>query len=71
MKKRDVTILIESLIKSDNQRKVHIILNNRRFYNGVIVNYEDDDTLSFVDSKLGYINILFSQIINVEPYIEK
>lgn len=71
MRRQDIIILIEGVLKDDKKRKCHVVLSTGRFYNGVIVNYEDDESLSFVDDKLGYMNILFSQIINVEPFIRR
>ena len=74
MKRKNLIIVLESLILTDKKRKIHIMTfseNNYKFYNGVIVNYEDTDSLSIVDNKLGYINIPYSMIINIEPYREK
>ena len=59
---------IISIIKGMDKKKVHISLNNRRFYNGVVLEF-DEECLSFVEDKLGYINILYSMIINVEPFV--
>ena len=68
MRRKDIVILIERTLFEDKKKKCHITLNNRRFHNGTVVDYSGKDTFSFVDDKLGYINILFSQVINVEPY---
>ena len=77
MKRRDIVILIEGILKEDKRRKIHLTISIGivhkfyKFYNGIIINYDDKDSLSFVDDKLGYINILYSQLVNIEPFIEK
>jgi len=71
MNRKDILILIESLVKNNPNKKVQIELLNRKFYIGKIVNYENEECISFIDNKLGYINILYSQILDVEPLIEK
>ena len=71
MIRKEILILIDGILKENKKRKVHIVLSTGRFYNGFVVNYSDEESLSFVDDKLGYINILYSQILNVEPFVEK
>ena len=71
MQRNEVILILEGLLKIDNKRKLHLSLNTRRFYNGFVTVYDDEDTLSFLDDKLGYITILYSQIINIEPMVEK
>ena len=68
MKKEDIILLTKKL---DKNKLVHITLETKRFYNGIIMSFEDDDMLSFNDIKLGYLDILYSQIIAIEPYKEK
>jgi len=71
MLRNEVTLIIDNLLKDNKKRKIHISLNNRRFYNGFILNRDDEDTISFIDDKLGYIPVLYSQIVNIEPMIER
>ena len=71
MQRDDVILIIEKLLKKNKKKKFHISLNNRRFYNGLILNFDDEETLSFVDDKIGYIYIIYSHIINIEPMKEK
>jgi len=71
MQRNEIKIILDGLLKDNKKRNIHISLSNRRFYNGVVLNYEDDKSLSFEDNKLGYITILYSSIINIEPEKEK
>jgi hypothetical protein len=73
MKRKDIILIIEGLLKENKKQKLHITIysNFYKFYNGFIVNYEDEDTISFIDDKLGYMIIPYSQIVNVEPFVEK
>jgi len=71
MQRHEIVLIIEGLLKNKKKRKLHISLNSGRFYNGIVMNYEDEDCLSFNDNKLGYITLLFSQIINIEPMVER
>lgn len=67
MKRQECIFILQGILKENKKRKLHISMQNRRFYNGIIMSYEDEETLSLIDEKLGYINILYSQIINIEP----
>lgn len=74
MKRKEIILIIEGLLFENIKRKFHITIrqgDRYKFYNGFVINYRDEDTLSFNDDKLGYIIIPYSQIINVEPFIEK
>ena len=71
MQRNEVILILNGLLKKNKKRKLHLSLSTRRFYNGFIITYEDEDTLSFLDDKLGYITILYSQIINIEPMVER
>ena len=71
MNRNDVILIIKSLTTSNTRRKLHISLNTRRFYNGFILSYKNKDFLDLYDDKLGHIPILYSQILNIEPNIEK
>ncbi len=71
MLRKEVILIIENLLKNNKKQKIHISLDNRRFYNGLILSYEDEETLSFIDNKIGYIPIIYSHIINIEPMKEK
>ncbi len=59
-------LLIEKLQKGDSKKKLHISCNTGRFYNGIVNNYDDDDTLIFEDDVLSLYPILYSLIINIE-----
>lgn len=67
MLRKDVILIIKSLLKEDKKRRLHISLSTKRFYNGIIIDYKNKDTLSFDDDMLGEYPILYSLIINVEP----
>jgi len=71
MQRNEVVLILNGLLKKNKKRKLHLSLSTRRFYNGIVIVYEDEDTLSFLDDKLGYITILYSQIINIEPMVER
>ena len=71
MQRNEVILILNGLLKKNKKRKLHLSLSTRRFYNGIVTVYEDEDTLSFFDDKLGYITILYSQIINIEPMVER
>ena len=71
MQRNEIILIIEGLLRDKKKRKLHISLNSGRFYNGIVIDYEDNDVMSFNDNKLGHITILFSQVINIEPMIER
>jgi len=73
MNRKYIVLIIEGLLKQNKNQKLHIVVytNFYKFYNGFIINYFDKDTISFTDDKLGYIIIPYSQIVNVEPFVEK
>lgn len=70
MNRDEVILLAKELIKKDKKRMLHISLDTNRFYNGEIVSF-GQSTLSIFDRKLGYMEVLYSQILNIEPYIER
>ena len=74
MKRKDFVLIVEGILKENKKRKLHITIysnNFYKFYNGFIVSYDDDDSFSFIDDKIGYTVFLYSQIVNVEPFVEK
>ena len=71
MLRKDIILIVENFLKKSKKKKFHISLDNRRFYNGLILNYEDEDALSFIDDKIGYMPIIYSHIVNIEPMREK
>ena len=71
MNKNELILIIENLLKNKKRRKLHISLNNGIFYNGIIVDYKDENLLNFNDNKLGHIGILFSHIVKIEPMVER
>ena len=71
MIREEAILIIENLLKNDKEKKLHISLHNRRFYNGTILNYENEKTFSFKDEVIGSIPILYSHILNIEPKKEK
>lgn len=71
MLRNEVILILKELLKDNKKRKLHLTLNTRRFYNGLLINYDDEKSLSFIDNKLGYIPVLYSQIVNIEPMIER
>ena len=68
MIKHEIKLIFDGLLKDVRKRKIHLSLKNGRFYNGIVLNYDDEESLSFLDNKLGYIIILYSMIINIEPF---
>jgi hypothetical protein len=64
----EAQILINGIILGNKNKKIHFVLRNGRFYNGVIVNSTDDEFITIIDNKLGHINILYKDILNIEPY---
>jgi len=68
MEKKEITQQLE-FYKKENM-KIHIELNNGRFYNGFILEIAGD-MLIFDDSSLGAIPIYFLQVTIVEKYKEK
>lgn len=54
-----------------DKKSIHIACNDRRFYNGVILEIDlEKKLLVFIDDKLGEIPILFEEIKFVEPFRE-
>jgi hypothetical protein len=70
MNRDDVILILDGLLSSNKSRIIHISLDNKRFYNGTFVKF-NERTLSFVDNKLGVMEILYSQIVNIEPFSER
>ena len=70
MQKEEVILIINGLIKVNEKRLIHISLNHGRFYNGIILKF-NEESLSFNDRRLGYLDLLYSQIINIEPFVER
>ena len=68
MNKYEFILIVKGLTEADNKRKLHISLNNRRFYNGVVSDTSDEMTFSFFDNKIGQITLLYNTIINIEPW---
>lgn len=55
----------------EQNKLVHISCDGR-FYNGKILDIsKEKDFLILIDLKLGEVPILFEEILNIEPYIEK
>ena len=52
------------------EKKVHVEMNNGRFYNGIVIEILDDAFI-LEDSSLGQMPISFSQIKILEAYKEK
>ena len=71
MLRKEVILIIEKLSKGNKKQKLHISLKTGRFYNGIVLNYEDEDSLSFMDDVIGWYPILYSLIINIELMREK
>ena len=71
MQRKEVQFILEGLDKENKKRKLHISLNNRRFYNGFVCDLSDENIVVFLDDKLGKVTILYSQILNIEPMISK
>lgn len=71
MKGNEIKLILDGILKENKKRKIHITLMNRRFYNGIVVNYDDEESISIIDEKLGYITFAYSQILNIEPMIER
>jgi len=74
MKRRDFVIIVEGLLKIDDNRKLHISVcfdGFYKFYNGTCLSYDNKSYVEFYDMKLGNIIIPYSQIINIEPMIQK
>ncbi|MHA1868697.1 MAG: hypothetical protein ACTSXD_11690 [Candidatus Heimdallarchaeaceae archaeon] len=56
----------------EKRKSVHITLVNDRFYNGRIVEInEEEELLIFNDDKLGELFISFNEIALIEPFKEK
>ena len=56
MKRKEIILIIEGLLFENIKRKFHITIrqgDRYKFYNGFVINYRDEDTLSFNDDKLG------------------
>ena len=70
MLRKEVVLIIKSLLKEDKKRRLHISCSNRRFYNGVVSEF-DSESLSFIDDVIGEYPILYSLIINIEPMRER
>lgn len=49
---------------------IHINLSTGKFYNGLIINWEDDSVIVFNDRVLGSIRIFISQIVELEEFRE-
>ena len=53
----------------DSKKKVHLICNNDRFYNGTIIkNMPEAMMFVFKDRKLGEIVLVYDEVINIEPF---
>ena len=69
MKEREEMILKQVKYYFEKKTKLHLDLYERRFYNGVIVSH-DDVSLIFDDKYVKGKLIFFSNIKNIEPYME-
>ena len=70
MLRKEVILIIKNLLKN-SKKKIHISCSNKRFYNGIVLSLDDEDTLSFHDNVLGWYPIPYSLIINVELMRDK
>ena len=59
MLRKEVILIIEKLLKGNKKKKLHIALSTGRFYNGVVLSYDDEESLSFVDDVIGWYPILY------------
>ena len=71
MLRKEAILIIEKLLKEDKKKKLHISLSTGRFYNGVVLSYDDEESLSFMDDVIGWYPILYSLIINIELMRER
>ena len=73
MKGDDIISIINSLLKTNKFRILHITLTPQiRFYNGVITDIDVElEEISLNDLKLGHVSIPFNSVYNIEPFIEK
>lgn len=71
MEREVINLILKNLLKDDREKKIHISLKTRRFYNGNVVSYDNDDMLEFNDKFLGVIFVPYDIIINIEPQKER
>ena len=71
MLRKEVILIIEKLQKRNKNKKFHISCSNHRFYNGSVLNFDDEDSLIFMDDVIGWYPILYSLIINIELMRER
>ena len=56
----------------EKKREIHISCFANRFYNGIILEInQDKGYLILVDKKLGEVPVMFDEILNVEPFLEE
>ena len=63
-------LLVKEFLKENQEKILHFTTNNNRFYNGTLIELGKNSVL-INDRKLGDMNLLYSQILNVEPFIER
>ena len=69
MKGKEKERILEYYFKK--QKSIHISCNDRRFYNGTILDINlDKQLLVFLDDKLAEIPILFEEIKFITPFRE-
>ena len=62
----EAALIIDGILKENKKRKLHFSLTNRRFYNGVYIDLEEE-SIYIKEDKLGYLSIPLFQILNIEP----
>ena len=64
---KEKKILNEVLYLNEYEKKVHIITNEKRFYNGFIIDFTNSYLL--LDDRIkGLIKIIYSDIYKIEEY---
>jgi len=66
MQRYECKLIVEGITKDNSNKKFHISLQNRRWYNGKILSF-DEDCLILLEDKIGRIPVPYSLIINIEP----